>query len=423
MSIGSTYQTYTVLFRARATATDARITFGLGIALPAGKDFYLDTLSLQACKPNDGVALMDNDVGNIIYNNDAGAYKRFVLTDQGSNPDYYNTGLHNQGDFYYNPGNWTVRCIPRAIRPAITPTSKWPAAIMSSWAQSYTTFEDLDVRYGSSCGIVFKSNTISFTDTTVTGCDISYIGGNLQSGVGAADPLGRRHRVVRQRHEFPGQRLQDLADLRQRVRKPSGRRHDADQHRLSQQPCLGLRGRHRPVGAEFERQHQLHLYREQCFRLLGLRLEPRGPAGPPGDEHRLAGQLWHFHEHVHLQQHLLRIHRGLPAGGAAISPTRPALRSTTTCTTRTIHADHLLVGGHGGNVVWRRAVRPVPERPPGQGRPFARLGADVADPANDDFHLLANSPAINAGCNTANDPYNAGAAADFAGLARQQGEA
>ena len=61
------------------------------------------------CTPNDGVPLMDNDVGNIIYNNDAGAYKRFVLTDQGSSPDYYHTGLHNQGDFYYNPGNWTVQ--------------------------------------------------------------------------------------------------------------------------------------------------------------------------------------------------------------------------------------------------------------------------------------------------------------------------
>ena len=109
MSIGASYQTYTVLFRAWTTASDARITFALGNgALPAGANFYLDTLSLRACTPSGGVALMDSDVGNIIYNNDSCAYKRFVLTDQGSNPDYYDTGLHNQGDFYYNTGNWTV---------------------------------------------------------------------------------------------------------------------------------------------------------------------------------------------------------------------------------------------------------------------------------------------------------------------------
>ena len=186
MTIGASYQQYTVLFRARVTATDARITFGLGIALPAGKDFYLDTLSLQACKPNDGVALMDNDVGNIIYNNDAGAYKRFVLTDQGSSPDYYHTGLHNQGDFYYNPGNWTVQVYSTSNPAGYYSDVEVARSDIIIVGGSYVTISNLAAQYGSASGFCFASQH----DFTVSHCDLSWIGGSEQGSVdGNGNPV------------------------------------------------------------------------------------------------------------------------------------------------------------------------------------------------------------------------------------------
>ena len=169
------YQQYTVLFREGSppATPGSRLVWGRSAA---GKDFYLDTLSLQACKPNDGVALMDNDVGNIIYNNDAGAYKRFVLTDQGSSPDYYHTGLHNQGDFYYNPGNWTVEVYSTSNPASYYSDIEVARGEIIVVGGSYVTISNLAVQYGSQSGFYFANQH----DFTVSHCDLSWIGGSEQ---------------------------------------------------------------------------------------------------------------------------------------------------------------------------------------------------------------------------------------------------
>ena len=154
--------------------------------MPAGKNFSIDNLSFKVCTPNDGVPLMDNDVGNIIYNNDAGAYKRFVLTDQGSSPDYYHTGLHNQGDFYYNPGNWTVE-----VYSTSNPASYYSDVEVARGANivvggSYVTISNLALQYGSQHGFYFANQH----DFTVSNCDVSWIGGDEQGSVdGNGNPV------------------------------------------------------------------------------------------------------------------------------------------------------------------------------------------------------------------------------------------
>lgn len=47
----SGWQTYTIIFTAKTTAADGRITFFLGNALPEGATFYVDTLSLREATP------------------------------------------------------------------------------------------------------------------------------------------------------------------------------------------------------------------------------------------------------------------------------------------------------------------------------------------------------------------------------------
>ena len=60
-------------------------------------------------RPAGTQGLLSSDIGNIIFNNgEACGFKRWVLTDQG-NVDWWHTGLHNQGDYYYDASTWTVQ--------------------------------------------------------------------------------------------------------------------------------------------------------------------------------------------------------------------------------------------------------------------------------------------------------------------------
>ena len=82
-TITTSWATYTVLFLANTTATNVRLDFYLGGAIPVGSTFYLDTLSLKTCVPTGTQRLPSCDIGNIIFNNgESCGVKRWCLTDQ-----------------------------------------------------------------------------------------------------------------------------------------------------------------------------------------------------------------------------------------------------------------------------------------------------------------------------------------------------
>ena len=178
------WATYSVLFKASVTASDARLDFYLGGAggLPVGDTFYLDTLSFKKCVPTDGRDLL-YDTGNIIFNNGAS-----------SNPCgvYYATqaDLTTQGDFFSDPSNWTVK-----VYSTSNPASYYSDIELAQWAVnvvagSYVTLQNLDLRYSASKAIEISDQH----DVTVTGCDVSFIGGNfINFGGGTLLAIGRYH--------------------------------------------------------------------------------------------------------------------------------------------------------------------------------------------------------------------------------------
>ena len=175
------FHTYYMLYQASATAADARIDFFLGSALPTGSTFYLDTLSVKRTTYTDFGrfdSFGNDDVGNIIFNNGQSCgVKRWVLTDGTPPLNTYNTGLHHQGDFYYNPTTGAVD-----LYSVGNPASYYSdielaldADIINETNQHYVTYQNLNVSYGGAHGICGGETY----DITVSDCDLSFVGGGL----------------------------------------------------------------------------------------------------------------------------------------------------------------------------------------------------------------------------------------------------
>jgi hypothetical protein len=127
------------------------------------------------------------DVGNIIFKNgESCGLKRWVLTDQGSPPDFVHTGLHNQGDFFYDASNKTVKVYSMANPASLYSDIELAldGNIIQLPNQNYLTFESLDLRYGD-YGIAMGGSH----DVTVRDCDISFIGGALFGYEGSGTPV------------------------------------------------------------------------------------------------------------------------------------------------------------------------------------------------------------------------------------------
>ena len=150
------FHQYKVLFLATATATNARLTFYLGGAVPTNSTFFIDTLSFKVCQSNPTVQRLigQSDVGNLIFNNGSDlvdfpcGVKRYVLTDGTTPLGTYNTGLHNQGDFYYDGTDCTVK-----LHSTSNPASYYNHielalnnATISAASASFLTIQDLDLR-------------------------------------------------------------------------------------------------------------------------------------------------------------------------------------------------------------------------------------------------------------------------------------
>lgn len=170
-SITTSWTTYTIIFQANTTATDAGIRFYLGDQIPDGATFSIDTLSLKHCA--------QVDVGNIIFNNgESCGVKRWHVTDASATPDGYTIGLHNQGDFYYDRDTCTV-----TVYSTTNPASHYSDIelalnrnIIENAANSHVTYKDLELLYGAQMGI----SAADASYVTVQDCDLGFIGGGLQ---------------------------------------------------------------------------------------------------------------------------------------------------------------------------------------------------------------------------------------------------
>ena len=169
-AITTSWATYSVLFRCNTTATDGRITFQLGGGLPNGAKFYVDTLSFKVATPADGRRFPDIDVGNIIFNNGQSVgWKQWSQSD-----------LANQGDFYYDASTWTVKLYSTA-NPASHYSDSELALdehIIDETNQHYVTYQNLDLSDGGAYGIKGGETY----DITVNACNFSFLGGGVQSG-------------------------------------------------------------------------------------------------------------------------------------------------------------------------------------------------------------------------------------------------
>ena len=170
------WTTYSVLYKANTTATDAGIRFFLGNeVVQDGATFSIDSLSFKQCTlPPE---LFDADVGNIIFNNgESCGVKKWG---QGE--------LSQQGNFYHDTGNYSVKVYstsnPANLYSDIEIESQNTRSI-DGLTKSYVTYENFDLRY-SDYAIWIGGREIYGGvghDVTVRGCDVSFIGGGQWIG-------------------------------------------------------------------------------------------------------------------------------------------------------------------------------------------------------------------------------------------------
>lgn len=170
-----TWHAHSLYFRAQVSAQDARITFALGRTLPEGAVLTFDSMHLAECAEDTAFSC---DVGNIIFDGGPScAVKVWKAED-----------LTAEGRFWFDPERHTVTLVssenPAAGHHTIECALR--AHIIDQSNIGYTTYENLDLRYGAAHG-VGGANTHHIV---VRDCDFSYIGGGDQSGNGATVRFG-----------------------------------------------------------------------------------------------------------------------------------------------------------------------------------------------------------------------------------------
>ena len=97
-------------------------------------------------------------------------------------------GLHNQGDFYYDPTTWSVQVYSTSnpatyyqdieVTVGFTPEMRQGDTYQSAavvTGSPFTTYQDLDIRYGAEKGFSFGSPYAN--NITIQRCDVSFCGG------------------------------------------------------------------------------------------------------------------------------------------------------------------------------------------------------------------------------------------------------
>jgi len=173
--ITTEFQRFELCLRPNRDAEDARLTFYLGV-VPQGvvlefADFTFEEVEIDEFD-------LGPDVGNIILDHNAAAFKRWELDELKEQDDYY----YNRVDgrvWYYSRENPAAKydSIEAAIMQHIVDLSGVHDAI----------FDGLDIRYGAAHGFGGSGNA----RCVIRNCDISWIGGGDQHRGGSAGPRTR----------------------------------------------------------------------------------------------------------------------------------------------------------------------------------------------------------------------------------------
>jgi hypothetical protein len=165
--ITTSFQTFTVYFRASSTATDARVDWYMGGLLPDGESFHIDTVSVKAVTETP----LFYDVGNIIMD-----------TETAFGSKVWNEGdLNVQDEFWYDEDTWHLKMY--STQNPATEHTGLELALKQNGIQitsnDYIILQDLDLRYWAAHAIQASTGA---SNITVKDCDISYIGGADQYG-------------------------------------------------------------------------------------------------------------------------------------------------------------------------------------------------------------------------------------------------
>lgn len=162
--VSSDIKEYQIYLQPNRDADDARLTFYLGV-MPEGAKLEIFDLKFEDVKI-DGLDLSP-DVGNIILDGSAAAFKRWKRDE-----------LKTQGDFYYDCLDGRVRFYSEK-NPARAYKSLEAARMLHVINLSGVhdaVFDGLDIRYGSAHGFGGSGNE----RCVIRNCDISWIGGGDQ---------------------------------------------------------------------------------------------------------------------------------------------------------------------------------------------------------------------------------------------------
>jgi hypothetical protein len=167
LALGKEWADFTIRFQVRGVDKEARLTFFLGGALPAGSTLLLQPAKLVEAKCSQEIPL-SADVGNIIFDQGkATGWKKWSVAD-----------LKQDGEYFYDAKAWQV-----TLRSKENPATKYRSIelalnrhIINQGGHGFVTYENLALSYGAAHGIGGGSTQ----HITVRNCDISYIGGGHQ---------------------------------------------------------------------------------------------------------------------------------------------------------------------------------------------------------------------------------------------------
>ncbi|MBI5683865.1 MAG: right-handed parallel beta-helix repeat-containing protein [Verrucomicrobia bacterium] len=167
IEVGPEWTDCAARFKATKTASDGRITFHLGGALPAGATLCLQPVSWKRLRCNEA-DLLSVDVGNIIFDHGKSAgVKKWKPAD-----------LKQQGDYWYDGANWQVKLCseknPAELHKSIELALR--RHNVDQGGESYVIYENLAV----SCGAAHGFGGGSTRGIVIRDCDISWIGGGHQ---------------------------------------------------------------------------------------------------------------------------------------------------------------------------------------------------------------------------------------------------